>query len=373
MAVSKKKTSPKKKSSSSKKHTPESALTIFRQAADAIENEPTLSPIQALENQGLTSPILLYGEQHVRIKRTVTWIREKFFSSSSASSSAYFGQDLSSAKAVSNIIESLRAPSLFAQSELIVIYEADKVKAAAAQALADALTPMSTTALLLMTAAKFNQKAPLLSRLPAKHALVAFEDLSPAILRKWIEKEARSGGCQGFDADAAQLLMRCYGSDVDALSREISKLSLLTKPSERISKKLVQELSLKSPEVASFELMKHIARGNASRATRMANDLVAQGFHPLQLSSFLSRCLRTIIAQSGDGSTLADENLGALPSELGNAWFTRNLGPLGSSFSPKQLRDSIEVLRKLDFQLKDSGLPPTQHLSMAVQRISLRN
>lgn len=373
MAVPKSKSSSKKKSSKIKKHSPESALTLLKQAADTLEKNANLNPIQAFEDAGLKSPIVLYGEQHIRIKRTVSWIRDKFFSATSASSSAYFGQDLSSAKSVSNIVESLKAPSLFAQSELITIYEADKVKVSAAQAIADALTPASSTALVILTAGKLNQKAALLSRLPDKHTLVSFEDLSPAVLRKWIEKEARSGGCQGLENDAAQLLIRCYGSDVDALSREISKLSLLTKPTDRISKKLVQELSLKSPEVASFELMKQIANGNASRATRLANDLVAQGFHPLQLSSFISRCFRTIIAQSGDGSSLADENLGALPSELGNAWFSRNLGPMGRNFSPKQLIDSIEILRKLDFQLKDSGLPATQHLSMAVQKMSLRN
>lgn len=348
---------------------PEDLIKSLKPAASSAAQNADV--VKLLEEAGVHSPIILVGTQQVRIRRTIDWLRASFFSGDQGAHSSYFGQDLQSAASVKGIIEAITSPSLFSPTQFSVVYEADKIKAAAAKPLVEALKIKSSSCLLLLTCEKFNSRHHFFSKLPKQRSLVEFKDLSPNKLKKWIAKEVSlSGNEAGIESQAADLLMKCYGSDVTALSREILKLCLLCEPGERIEVEDVKNLSMQSAEVTSFELLQQIAKKNAAASSSLVTDLVHQGFHPLQLSSFLSRCIRTLLANQG--RAVANEEDSGIAAELSNAWFIRNLGSASRLFSKSELRESLELLKELDSKLKDSGLPPELNLSIAVQRMTAR-
>jgi DNA polymerase III delta subunit len=355
------------------KLSPDGLLKQLKTAANTLAQRSNLDPISALAQSGISSPIILLGTQHIRAKRTIDWIRENFFPSESASFGSYFGSQLTSESSLAHIKSSLANLSLFAKAELVVIYEADKVKAALANSLLAAIERGQGGALLILTAEAANQKAALLAKLGKVGTVVEFSDLDASTLRRWIEKEVarhtRPGhkdGPAGIAPDALELLIKCYGSDVSALAREISKLSLLTPAGEKIPRALVEQLSLRTPEATSFALINEMAKRNAPASVALTKTIVEQGLHPLQVNAFLSRCIRTMLAQVDKTAS------SGLAPELNNPWFLRNLTPAVNAFSLVDLESSLTLLTKLDFQLKDSKLPDTLVLSNTVQRIALR-
>ena len=350
-----------------RKLSPEDLLKQFKAAQALLAAGKEKDPLRALNACGIGGTIILLGTQHLRAKRTIDWLKENFFPPETASVSSYFGLELTGENSLTHIKAALMSLSLFAKAELVVIYDADKVKAAVAHSLVEAVSRSHGSTLLVLTAEAANQKTVLINELQQSGTVVTFADLDSATLRRWIEKEVlRWNGPSGIDADAAELLIKSYGSDVSALAREISKLALLTPQGEKINRKLAEQLSLRTPEATSFALVTEMARKNAANCVALAGTLVEQGLHPLQVAAFLSRSFRTLLVQveGGEGAALAPE--------LQNAWFVRNLTPALRAFSTGDLKASLALLSKLDFQLKDSKLPETLVLSNTVQRIALR-
>jgi DNA polymerase III delta subunit len=343
-----------------------SSEDLQRLLKPASEAEKKIPFAQVLKAAGIRSPIILFGNQHIRTKRIIEWIKERFFSDAGSDYAAYFGSELTNKKNCEPILQSLLSQSLFSKETLIVIYDSDSVKAAGVKELADKLATPSDSAIVILTAEDAEKKTSLAGTLGANATRVEISELSGSILQRWVEKEASRFGAKGFEAGAVPLLIQYYGSDTTLLTREIEKLALLTEPGALVSKALVQQLSFQNPEITSFELIEKIARKDARAACVQALTLVDQGMHPMQLSHFISRCIRTALAR---GATDAKEQLA---TEFTNYWFTKNLGSAERAFNERDASYLLETLRELDFNLKDSKLDDRLALSIAVERLATR-
>lgn len=345
---------------------PEELIKRLKSVEEALKEKNGASLTGLCRAENIPTPLLLLGTQHVRIKRTIDWIREHFFPKRSPGSGSYFGTELSSKNSIENILSSLNNLSLFSENDLVVIYDADKIKAPVAKLLAPALISGSGACAVILSAESLDNKSPLLKEISAHSTKVVFDDMAPVALRRWIEREAvKSAGVLGIDPDAAALLIKNYNNDVSAISRELEKLALLTAPGENITSRLVSQLSLRSPETTSFALLAQIARRNSAGAATLVEDLLSQGLHPLQISAFLSKAYRMLIVQKSGSQANAS-------AELNNAWMLRNLSSCLGSFSLQELKSALRLLATLDFQLKDSGLPHPLALSLAVGKLSAR-
>ena len=323
---------------------------------------------ELLKRSELRSPLVIASPHHTRVRRLIAWVKENLFKDQQAGIASYFSSDLGSESALTHLKNALTSASLFSPKQLVLIYEVDKLRAAPLKSLLEALERTDPSVLVIATASDAAKAAPI----AAVGTAVELTDLQGPQLRRWIEREIQrmgsyAGQSMRIAEDAIELLVRCYGSDVEALAPELEKLTLVTPLGGEINRTLVERLSLRTGEVTSFELVKHIARKNLASATGLAAELVAQGMHPLQLSVFLSKCFRVLLAHS-ERTPQAP-----LPSELGNQWFVRQLANAGQAFTKQELVGSLEVLSQLDFQLKDSKLPADLALSLAVLKIANRH
>ena len=350
---------------SSKSIPPEKLLVALKEAQVALSKDSSLGLLDALHATKLKTPLVLAGDQHIRAKRTIDWIREQFFKDEMSSTSSYFGTELTSKKSIEAIVASVGTPSLFSKQSLLVIYNADTIKAALAKELNEVLTRAQSSTLVVLTATDMSKKTALPTLVAATGTLVEIKELEGPKLRKWMNQEAKRSGAAGLAEDAAAALIKYCGPDTTLLAREITKLSLLSAPDQPVSRALVEQISFNSPEVTSFELIQRLAKKDAKGSVTLAHSLVERGMHPMQLSYFLSRCFRTILAQKSS-------NKDGLASELTNYWFVKQLGSSLRAFSNKDLCRCIEYLKKLDFQLKDSAIEDNLALSIVLQRIALR-
>lgn len=311
-------------------------------------------------------PILIVScTQHVRVKRLVAWLRDNLFAGPQ-SFSFYFGNELSSAESVRGICSALSTPSLFSPSQLIVIYEANRIKGQAEKLLLEASAKADGRCLLLLATDNLNNKTGLIPSLASSATCCLVGELQATGLAKWIDKELQSSGlnCQ-IDPEARNILLETYGSNLSELSNELGKLALLS-AGKTITRELVEELCLKTPEANSFELVRQLASGRQLEAQILAHEIILQGQHPLQLNSFLSKVLRTALANKERSPYEQGE---APHKEISNYWFIKQLGSASARISTNSLKRSIGVLADLDFRLKDSKLPPNLALSLALGKI----
>ena len=339
----------------------------FQRAIKTIIEKESTKPLSIeLAEAGIPSPIILIGNQHIRARRIIDWIRERFFAVNDSETMAYFGSELSTKKSLEPINQSLMSQSLFAKQTLLTIYDSDSTKGSIAKDLAALLQKGDDSNVIIITAEDATKKTSVAGLLGDKATRIELSELQGTQLFRWIEKEARQLGASGFEKGAAQLLVKYFGSDTTLLVREIEKLALLTEPDTAISSKLVHQLSFQNPDVTSFELVQKIARRDVAAASTQALSLVDQGMHPMQISYFLSRCIRTLLARN---NTSAKEQLA---SEFTNYWFTKNLSGLERSFPDQNTNECLEALRSLDFNLKDSTFNDRMALSIAVQKLASR-
>ncbi len=346
------------------------ATQIKTRSAEFVANADSLKILAEL---GISSPLLILGTEHMRVRRFIDWLRESAFKE--AEFVSYLGTELGNSQVLENLKRGLENLSLFSKTQLVVIYQADEVKAQIAHALAPTLLLGARSNFIILTASSWNQKTSLLNDLSSSLLSLEMTELKGEPLNRWIQKEVRRIGASGIEPAAITQLVQCYGGDTQRLSQEIGKLSLLTDRGALISKKLVEQISYRTPERTSFELVNQLARKNIVGAVKLTEDLVLQGLHPLQLLSFLSKAFRTAAANKGRTSTSYGEDFAGNPvhPELANPWFIRNLSAAISGFSEQELKAALETLKSLDLELKSSGLPPELSLSVAVQRIASRH
>ena len=344
----------------------------IKAAAKHIAETPaSMRLVQALELEGIRNPLVIVGPQHLRVKRLAAFARDTLLPQSSKQSlAAYFGPEISTAKGAEKVVESLESASLFSSAQIIVIYDADAIKAAPGEPILEALKKGSSQTLLILTAASLEGKSTFIADAAALGTAVRMEMLEGQALKRWIEKEAvRAGAKGGIAPDAAELLARCYGEDLSSLAQEIAKLSLLTVGDTPIRRTLIEQVSLRMPEFTTFQLIGEIARKNVVGSVMLANEIVEQGMHPLQVASFLSRCVRTMLAHKDAGPQFRE----SFGTDLGNAWIWRNLSSSANMFSLAELKNCVAVLGDLDWRLKSSGFQPPFTLSLAVQQMASRS
>lgn len=320
----------------------------------------------ALTRSQVSNVILLLSAQHLRLKRLVQWIREHLSPETPGGPSGagiYFGTELASAQHTEHIVSSLCSASLFSQRELVVIYDAEKIKAGAQQAIATAIGKQTDSSLLILCAAAPPARGALATALTGRATTVELQPLTGTALDRWIDREvARIGIASGLQKDARALLVQRFGDDVTQLSHELEKLSLLTANGAAIERSLVESLSHRRAERTSFELVRQIGMKNRIGVIGTAHDLVIQGLHPLQIVAFLSRAWRTLLGKAAPGA-------GPLPGDLTNPWFLKQLGSMSGNFSIPRLVAGVTTLAALDFRLKDSKLPATAALETALLKL----
>ena len=324
------------------------------------------SPIQALSQNGINSPLILVTEQVVRAKNTVEWIAKNLIPQKTLQAQKYFGDDFRTKKSAAELVSILNAPSLFSPLQLAVVYKADKVRVAAADEIAKVCVDGNASGLLILVTDKYNSKNPFFSRISKVSTVAEFAPLSESRLQKWLAKEAHSLGIAGIEPKAAGLLIKSLGDDLQLLSAELAKLSLLTEPDKVLESSLVEKFVRFSPEVRSFDLFSAIANKNLVKAEVLQKKIVEQGLHPLQLSSFLSRCIRTLLAMWSKETIIHSK-------ELSNPWFQKNIKRHFNSFTVLQLKAATKEIANLDYLLKGGGVSDYLSLSSSIRKITLRS
>lgn len=120
-----------------------------------------------------------------------------------------------------------------------------------------------------------------------------FKSLKGVQLRNWMQARAKSLGCS-VSPLALQLLSELVGSNLGLLSIEIDKLCLYAQ-GRIVEDKDVKSLVAYAQETNVFNMVDAILERNASKATRLLNQLEDEGAAPAYLLFMITRQIRMVI------------------------------------------------------------------------------
>ncbi|UCH33321.1 MAG: DNA polymerase III subunit delta [Armatimonadota bacterium] len=185
----------------------------------------------------------------------------------------------------------------------------------------------------------------------------------------WAADYAQSLGSTMKPAVAALLTER-VGTDLGRIAREVEKLVLVASEGSGISKRHVEELTVRAPEDNVFAVGDAIGAGDADQALAVLRDLVQyQGVEPTTALAFIARQFRLIwqtkvLLDTGwrPGKEPSDEAEALLPEDAdirrylsSRQWLVNRLAGQARRFSWPQLAYALRRVLAAELALKGIG------------------
>ncbi|NCA99180.1 MAG: DNA polymerase III subunit delta [Clostridia bacterium] len=335
------------------------------------------------ENRAL---YVLYGEESFLIDKLVGSIRELILTPGSESfDSVTFSGTAASRLSLDRLRSELMTPPFLSRCKMIVIRGCGYF-AAAEKKSSDTAEPESDGATADAKATKGRQQEliQLIEQLPDSVCLVFVEEKvdrrqkaliqviekkgvlaeigqeQPALLRQWVEVEARQRGF-AIEALAAESLVDRCDNSMQVLWQEMNKIFLYLSYAglKHIDRALVEQLSLPDLRGNIFDMTDAISRGQTSRALELLDLLLGQK-EPVQLISFmLARHFRQLICAKDLGRS------DALVRELKVMPFVANRLLQQAKLMPiEQMEQIYGLCFETDLAVKTGQLPERTALEM---------
>ncbi len=161
------------------------------------------------------------------------------------------------------------------------------------QPLADYLTAVPESTVIVLVDGKIGNRNPLLSALSAKAKVKSFPLLKKEPLMLWIQNRVKGRG-GSISPPAVNMLTDYVGSNLWVMANEIDKLILFAS-GKRIEADDVRQVVSYVHEASVFELVDAILEFRGGRAEKLAEQLLQKGASPSYLLVMLTRQARFIV------------------------------------------------------------------------------
>lgn len=319
--------------------------------------------------RGRPAPVyLVVGEEDELVERAVAAIGERLQRESGGGQLERERIEGAGADAT-RIDMALRSGSLFAGRRLVLVADAQQLRAEELAKLVPVLGACSAGVTLVLQARGIDLR----SRDPKKAKLArALQKLAKALegaggvvvecprprardLPRLVEQALEQRGLTA-DARARQAIADAAGEDLGAIVRAAEKLLLWRGGPGPIDERQVAEVVADTRVQNIFELTDAVGRGDAGRALQVLDGALRDGQHPLALLTHLSRHIRNLAlvdsgARAGAGVDELRRRLGLHPFVVKKCLDQRR------RFSQAALARALQALAEADLALKSSGRP----------------
>jgi len=202
------------------------------------------------------------------------------------------------------IANAVQNHSLFAQSRLFIVKNADQVKKKDEIALiASCMEELDSDTTMILVSDEFKLAAGLDSCCPAANRKIfyeMFENQKPEWVRSFFRQQGRSITADGIDA-----ILEMVENNTDALRRECSRLLLFLPKDRAVEAEDAEKWLSHNRQEDAFMLFGRIAAGDASKAIESLRTLLAAKESPVAILAALASCFRKLrgylaLAKSGN-------------------------------------------------------------------------
>ena len=238
---------------------------------------------------GDIAPVYLFSGDDVFRKREIT---KQIIAALKVDEFNLTQEDCLQTKDIGEILTLANTMPAFADRRVIVLNNIDKLTKNPLAALINYLqNPLNSTCLILChnDYKKFKKDKALTSALSEDSAEVLFDELKGASLQKWLKENLTSKGLE-ISSDTLFMLEELVGADLNALTMEIEKLSLLV--AKREDKTVTEEDLLASigysKEENPFALNNAVLSLNKKEALKIIDNLLKAGEEPIAILNKIS-------------------------------------------------------------------------------------
>lgn len=302
---------------------------------------------------GLKPVYYFYGEEELLIEEEVARIKKGALAGGleEFNYNRYYGPFVDPTELI-NVAMTL---PMMAPRRMILVKEAEGLKADKAKAMAVYLEDPSPTTCLVFVSTKIDKRSKLYKIIDKKGVARAFYPLKDHALRGWIKKEAAGEG-KTITIDAVTRLIAIAGPGLKSIRGELTKIVLFVGKAKEITLEDVEAAGIDVKERTIFELSDAIGSKDVRRALGISEKLSSEP--PLMVLSAIARHMRIIIktkalvAAGVPGDKIAYQ-VGTFPKYV-NQYIKG-----AAAFGEEELKRAFRLLAVADRDFKGgSTLPP---------------
>jgi DNA polymerase-3 subunit delta len=262
---------------------------------------------------------------------------------------------------VSDMVSALRNGSLFAESRLFLIKNAEAIKKKdEIDLLASYMaSPMDNTTLILIS--EENSLAKGLENAVPREAKKVFWELSESRKADWVANFFRAKGFR-INNDGIGTILELVENNTQALERECTRLTLFLEKDKEIGSEEVEKWLSHTREESAFTLFARIATGDLSRSIESLRTMLLAKEAPQTILSGLAWCFRQFrdyinLVEEGAGSEGALEKLFIRSPQA-----RRNYTDAGRRFNSEAADTCISLTAEYDALIRSASSFPGQIL-----------
>ena len=254
---------------------------------------------------------------------------------------------------VINIVNIIQNHSLFAQSRLFIIKNAEQIKKKdEINAVAACMKDLEPGDALILVSDEFRLAAGLDSACPKENRKVfyeMFEREKSAWVRSFFQREG-----YGIDSEGVDAILELVENNTDAMRRECSRLMLFLPKDRPASAQDVEKWLSHNREESAFTMFSRIASGDRSKALESLRTLLAAKESPISILAGLAwsfRKLRDYLAlcESGEPDNFALKKIGL------SAVSKNNYAAASRRYSKTDVERCLAVTAEYDMLTRASG------------------
>lgn len=257
-------------------------------------------------------------------------------------------------------VPALQSGSLFGGKTGLLVVDANGLRAAEAQTIAELLSLADPDAVQVVLTTSGALHASLTKSVKEHGEVIALKKMRERDATGWVGGEARARRLN-LSRDAVGALIERFGSDVAGLGQALDQLAVSGEP---VTAQLVKDRFRNRPDEPMWLFGDAVAAGDVGTALRRLHDFLTHG-HPLVLLAYLERDLkkRALAAAAPDIETYAGW-VNAKPDSfpVKKAWNVRH------HTSDDDLRKAINAIARADETMKTK--PEETHL-VTLERLTV--
>lgn len=302
-------------------------------------------------------PVYIFAGDETYLQEDALHKLERSLNIDSLNKEVFYGPESS----VNEIFTAAQTMPFIAERRLIIVKEAQKIRATETAKLAEFLkAPNQSSCLVFIWFSKVNrketQKTAFFSAIEKSGAIIEFKTLYDNNIPSWVQRRAAEMKKQ-ISADAAEYLSKESGTSLMDLNNELEKLCLFVGDKKEISLQDVETLSGHTKQVNLYQLTEAVESKNIKSALAILEKLLEEGEVPVIILSFIYSAVRKLLTAKSlleDKGMRRDEITQKLRMHpYFSAAFFSNL----QKFSKEELLNGLRLVLEADKELKSSARP----------------
>ena len=268
---------------------------------------------------------------------------------------------------VSRLLSAASTLPVMASRRLVVLRDADRLKAAEEAELLPYLEAPSPETTLLLTGRSVDKRKKFFLAIGRNGAAVEHSPPYEREMPKWIRWVAKKRGFHVSD-EACAFLVDIIGNDIAAVANEIEKVSLYVGDRKNIELEDIEAISVDLKSRTVFQLIDAIGTKNLKSSLENLKKLLEGGESTLLILSMILRQIRliwTALDILNKGGREADvKKVIKLPPFVFNGLFKQV-----KLFREKDLKDAYEEIFELDLKFKSTRIDQERALELLMFRL----